>query len=236
MYFLYVDESGDPGYGSSCRHFVMLGAILHESKWKNLTAQIRAIKKKFFSGNVDLIEMHYYNLRRAKPPFDKLNKSQRTKLAEEIFALIGSYDLTLLAVVIDKEKHRLKYRFPGTPDLLSFELLIERFDMFLDRQQEKDKTEKGIVVFDTKTRWQDRKLRELQDSFHRKGTSARQINNIIETIFFVPSESSPIVQISDFCAYAAFSKYEHKKEEIFKKIENKFDTFKGKLVGIKVWP
>lgn len=236
MYFLYVDESGDPGYESSCKHFVMLGTILHESKWKDLTAQIRVIKKKYFSGNVDLIEMHYYNLRRAKPPFNKLTHGQRFKLAEEIFALIGSVELTLLAAVIHKEKHRLKYRFPGAPDLLAFELLAERFDMFLDRQQGKDKSEKGIVVFDTKTRWQDKKLRDLQDRFYRKGTSARQINNIIETIFFVPSESSVIVQISDFCAYATFSKYEHKNEELFKKIKDRFDTFKGKLVGIKAWP
>lgn len=50
MYFLYVDESGDPGYGSSCRNFVMLGAILHETKWKDLNSKIRTIKKKYFSG------------------------------------------------------------------------------------------------------------------------------------------------------------------------------------------
>lgn len=108
--------------------------------------------------------------------------------------------------------------------------------MYLDRHQEGNKTEKGIIVFDTKTRWQDKKLRDLQDSFHRRGTSARQIKHIIETIFFVPSESSPIVQIADFCAYAVFSKYEHKREELFKKIETKFDTYKDRCVGIKVWP
>ena len=48
---------------------------------------------------------------------------------------------------------------------------------------------------------------------------------MLDTIFFTPSETAPVLQLADFCAYAFFSKYEHDKTDRYGQIKTKLDVY-----------
>lgn len=232
MYLLYIDESGDPGFSrSGTKHYVLLGVAIADRNIRTISERLEQIITRYFKAPPSPRELHYRDLLRAKPPFHILSQEQRISLADDIFKAVRDEELTLFATVIDKHAHSLRYLHPKRPDLLALELVIERFEHFLKRVDDV-----GCVVYDSRGKVQDEQLRDFFAQLRLAGTSIQRITHIVETIFFTPSDSTRILQLADFCAYAVFSKFEHQKGNRFQQIQMKFDRDKqGRIVGLKTW-
>ncbi len=233
MYFIYVDESGDPGFRGGTNYYVLLGVAVAEEQVNALARQMDDIVGRHLGQSG--IELHFRKLVRGHAPFDRLSEQNRWRLVDDIFAAIGSSDVTLFASVIDKRKHQDRYTFPERPDILALELLVERFDIFLGRRNQL-----GCVVYDSRGKAVDDELRNFFSDWRYSGTSARKLRNIIETIFFAPSHATRLLQVADFCAHATFLHYERGNSQRFNQIEGRFDrnpqTNNVKGYGIKEWP
>lgn len=143
-----------------------------------------------------------------------------------IFKVITESDLTLFAVTINKKALWAQYTSPVPPHELALEFMAERFQWFLER-----KNDIGMIVHDREPSAISKSLLGLFERCKRDGTSYKKIDSIIDTIFFTPSETSVPLQLTDFCAYAVFSKYAHNKPDRFDQIRAKFNSY-----GMKEFP
>jgi hypothetical protein len=127
-------------------------------------------------------------------------------------------------------------------DIFAFEMLLERFERFLRRENEKKLSKNcGCLIFDSKTKWENAYLRRICRALQSAGTSKLEIRNVIETVFFVPSEYSSGIQLADFCSYAVYFNFENlgvdkRPGRRFLQILPKFDKSYSKIVGLKIFP
>lgn len=242
MHMMFVDESGDPGYpcdgkwkgwGGST-HFCRVGVIIHGWKWK--TWNERLMQFKFNRGLTWDAEIKASHARNGNGAFGGWDKSRRHLFINDLLQLIGlNKDFTLIGVVIDKRKvdQKKKERLVR-PDVRSLELLLEKYNFFLENQNDKS----GIVVLDPTREKSDDNLRYFQ-SFLLAHSEKLKPLHIVEGTFFVKSHTSNLMQISDVCTnvfYREVSRDGGSPE--FKLIRPRFWRFRSRLngYGIKEWP
>jgi len=187
------------------------------------------------------MELHYAELIARKGAYGLLTSDQRVALADEVFAITKSVSPTIFAIVVDKLKHYQKYKTPEMPNQLSLRFLATHFSKFL--QQNNDY---GMMIYDSTQGRSDRFLRDFIARAKKEGLvlqtwedpfrTQNKLERVIESIFFIESELSPVVQLADFCAYAVFSKYEHGKDDRFKEIAGLIDRNNGNVWGLVEWP
>jgi len=220
VYILYLDASGDPGkYRIKNTKYFVLGGIVCKPKItfecsKKLT---ELINQYFPNPLLRPRKIRYTSLIHSKHPWNKIDKK---KFADDFFGLITSSDLTIFAMIIDKKAHWKQYAYPIPPYNLTLEMMMGRFQWFLEKNNDI-----GMVVSDRESKGLMNALLDLFEGFKEKGTMYKKLKNIIDTIFFAPSYTCPILQAVDFCSYAVFSKYEHNKTDRYDQIEPKFDPY-----------
>lgn len=133
MKILFLDESGDhnlsiidPVYPL----FVLGGVIIDESYMeRELIKEIEDFKLKLFDRK-DII-LHTADITRNRNGFEKLiDKTFREKFYSELNKLIKKLKFTVIACVVHKNIHLLKYGLAALdPYFLSLDILIERFCM-----------------------------------------------------------------------------------------------------------
>jgi hypothetical protein len=223
---LYLDASGDPGQyrGKNTRFFVLGGLICSPETTHDYAKDFNDLVDTFFpKGGPRPKKIHYSNLINNKYPWNLVDKK---KFADELFDLILSNELTLLASVIDKEKHWNTYAFPIHPHNLSLEFIVEQYEHYLERNDDI-----GMVIADRESGDLMKSLLESFERFKEMGTSYKKLNKMFNTLFFAPSYTCPMLQTVDFVAYAVFSAYEREKSDRFDQIREKFD-----LHGLKIFP
>jgi len=226
MYFLHLDESGDTGEfrKRNSRYYVLAGLASKPESYREIALSLKKIKEDFFEDmESQPDEIKYRDVIHRKFPYNKIDGKA---FSDQIFDLILNSDFTLFAVVVDKVKHWRQYVNPLPPDELGLEYMTERFQWFLERNEDI-----GLIVYDEMGGSIHRNLLKLFERFKKIGTDYKRPRRVIETIFFTPSETSVLLQLADFCAYSVFSRYEHGKDERFKLIESKFNKF-----GLKEFP
>ncbi len=116
----------------------------------------------------------------------------------------------------------------------SLELLLERYDRFLDDQQDKA----GVVILDACEESKDDNLRYFQSYLLDQGPHFRN-SHIVEGTFFAKSHTSGLLQVADFCSnvfYHHVSKGTANPE--FAAMQPRFWRRGSRLQGngIKIWP
>jgi hypothetical protein len=148
MIILYLDESGDhdlinidPEYPI----FTLAGCIIESSHHECVLApQLTKLKKDLFK--TDKLVLHFLDYTRNKNGFEAMiNKDFREKFYKRLNQVIKDTDFRLVACIIDKNKHRLHYKNAMDPYLLSLEIVLERFIMFLN-----SKGEQGMVIAESR--------------------------------------------------------------------------------------
>jgi len=223
---LYLDASGDPGQfrGKNPRIFTLVGLACTPEVTYEFGEKFFAVVESFFpKGGPRPKKIHYSSLINNKYPWNQVDKK---KFADELFDLILSHDLTLFAAVIDKVKLWDKYAYPIHPHNLSLEFVIERFERYLERVDDI-----GMVIADRENSDLMKSLLESFERFKEMGTSYEKLKKIFNTLFFAPSQTCPMLQSVDFCAYAVFSAFERQKSDRYDEIRGKFDPF-----GVKIFP
>ena len=138
----------------------------------------------------------------------------------------------LFAECIDKV-HFDPARAGRSVDEQAFEQVVSRYQQYLQAISDgSDQKAFGLLIHDN-NQTVARKHTELMKSFHRSGTLWTQINNIVETPFFVDSQLTGMVQIADLCSYGLRRYLENEESEIFDKIFERADRRGGSVVGVR---
>jgi hypothetical protein len=131
-----------------------------------------------------------------KGHFTAMPRTTREGLVDAVINLFGNFQMTLFMMVIDKPGLTARYVYPAPPARLAYEFMIERFDKFLARQQDRV----GIIVSDDQ-KGEERTIRTAHEAYRRSGTSQQAIDFVVETPFFVPSHNSWMIQIVDVATF-----------------------------------
>jgi len=220
VYILYLDASGDSGKyrGNNTMHFVLGGiACKPEMSYDCSNLFDSLLNKYFLDPKVRPKKIRYYDLIHNRYPWNTIDNKG---FADDFFKLIISKDITIFSMIIDKKAHWEKYVNPVEPYNLTLEMMMGRYQWFLNRNKEI-----GFVVSDREDPNLMNNLSNLYEKLKQDGTTYVNFKNIIDTIFFAPSNTCPILQATDFCSYSVFSKYEHNKLDRYNQIQPKFDSY-----------
>lgn len=148
-YVVFVDESGDHSLESinpDWPLFVLSFCIFPVDAYVHqVTPAIRQLKFDFFGH--DLAILHEHDIRKKKGAFSQLNKEAREAFMSRLTDVIAATDMTMIAVVIDKNRHKAKYSQPGHPYHLAMQFGLERVAAFMAIHGQDEETR---VIFEAR--------------------------------------------------------------------------------------
>ncbi len=236
MFFLYIDESGDPGRyldanrnpipGSSER-FTLGGIIVDEDARCNMSMDVTALALSFFpQPTVDKTKLHYQQLIQKAPPYDSLSDSGRLHLADGMFGIIRDSPCMLLSVTIDLANHFTQYRHPINPKAYAMLIMLERFQDFLASEGSQ-----GIAIYERISRRERKRLKGTMKRLKEVLAFRRhvELNNIVGDIQSGDPLKEPILQLADFFAYATQIMYNtnYEKKRRWESIKEKYYNLDG---------
>lgn len=256
MYLLYLDASGHsdfpPPYGKGKdTNYVLGGLAITDDKWDLAYKGLEEIRQPYFPSHPPLVpEVRYGDLINKRGLWNTLTEAQRKDFADKVFDLIKSLTPVLFVVKVDKPQHFLKYQYSSQgvepPRLLALRFMIPRFSKFLQRVHDR-----GMMIYDSETVRNDAPLRDFvfkgrfagvvleTNPFYDSTAPYRtqnKLEGILESIFFVNSRESPVMQLADFCSHAAWTHFERSKSDRFNEIRHLLDHDGGQVFGLKEWP
>jgi hypothetical protein len=224
MYFMYVDESGDPGiydlakpaHLRSTPYYILSGFIIPAEEWRNyLTAFLnfrRYVKTRYgFPVRAELHGTELINARKRTP--HRLIGSRRKRVAlyrqtlEQICMVMPS--AKVINVHLDKEHPKYPYTpSPETIQNLAWERLLERYDLYLKKNCANSL---GLIFADETNEIRVRRLvRQVRvhhyAGSHFGGSYSTPLNNIVEDPIMRQSASSYFVQIADLISHSLYQK------------------------------
>ena len=197
MYFMYVDESGDPGRynGSNTPHFMLSGLIVPAQDWRlaleRITAFRVAVKQR--TGLAKREEIHSAELIRPgrQVAYKQIAKTVRIQILRDFVGGMPGFfpNARILNVCLAKQQfpHYDEYFLPA------WQRLLEGFEAFLAGQQAY-----GAVMSDATDANGLRGLLRMM----RRGPNAPQF--LLEDVFHCASEHSYFVQAADAITYCLF--------------------------------
>lgn len=142
-YIVYVDESGDHALDKVNPEFpVFVLAFCIFRKDEYITKVVPALQAfKFMWFGHDMAVLHEREIRKQIPPFQFLtNQTKRAKFMDDLSAIMGTADMTIVAAVIKKDTLKRRYIYPDNPYHLSLMFCMERLFAFLPLKGQSDKS------------------------------------------------------------------------------------------------
>ena len=227
MFFLYVDESGNPARPNQ-EHFILAGVTVFERKTHWLSRDLEKIAASFDKYGIGPEELHGYPMWNGKSPWRKVPETERRGAIQEALRQIDGKHCRIIASVVNK-----KAIAPEDPVRHTFQHVITRFDQFLARQyQHHADPQRGLLVCDKSQK--EYSIQAMAMEFKTEGRRKEKLHNMAEVPVFVNSKATRLIQLADLVAYALFRKYERNDDTLFKIIEDKFDAFGGTQYGLDV--
>jgi len=129
-----------------------------------------------------------------------LGERFRFALFEVAVEKVLAEDITILFQAIDQRKLSLRYSLPEPPHKLAMKLILKRVDRYLEVLGTK-----GLVISDQlgSPTEHDRYRQHFFDykKFGTGGDDSSFLNNLLDTIHFVPSKFSRLIQAIDMLTY-----------------------------------
>jgi hypothetical protein len=128
MYFLYVDESGDPGLvGSPSSYFVLSGLAVHELRWRFCLDQLINFRRKMQSlyGLSVREEIHSATMINNPGKLQRIKRYDRLAIIRAFADELASMpDLNVINIIVTKSNKPLDY------DIFSWawKAMIQRFE------------------------------------------------------------------------------------------------------------
>lgn len=203
MYLIYLDETGNTGKNLDDPNqpiHTISGIIIHEDKIQEIEQSVKQLSSVFlpYSQNFDF-EFHGNSLFQGKGYFQHFGLADRLNVFEKMVELTERHNIPFFAQSIDKQKHKDKYSTPFHPHNVAFMYLIEKIDGHLEQLGER-----GIVVMD-KCRDTEQQIINDFTTYKESGTKfghfKREINQLVDTVMYVDSFNSNVVQMADVLSY-----------------------------------
>ncbi|MHA3905175.1 DUF3800 domain-containing protein [Castellaniella sp. WN] len=139
---MFVDESGDHSMDPINQNYpifvLSLCIIKRRDYTDNLAPRIKSLKIDYFGH--DLAILHEHDILRKKSWFSRFGPKEREELMARLGEIIEETPFHLIAIIIDKERHKKKYVAPQHPYHLALQLALERLAGFLRSRGERDAT------------------------------------------------------------------------------------------------
>jgi len=197
MYFMYVDESGDPGRynGSNTPHYILSGLLVPEQEWAAGLARMLAFREavKGATGLAKKVEFHSSELLRPHKldAYKQVHKSVRVRLLKEFVGLFPAFfpAARILNVCLDKQQVAAETNYQE----MAWRRLLRGFNDFLQQQNQL-----GVVVSD------DTNEAALRLLFRSMRKESPPLTAVLEDVVCRQSIHSYYVQAADaiaFCLY-----------------------------------
>jgi hypothetical protein len=220
MYLFYIDESGNTGMDLDAAdqpvHWIVaLGAT--PAAVKQVEEEMLAIASRHFPERARApdFEFHGSHIYARRGDCRGLSAEAAVQLYAELLDVVARNEVRLFVVGIDKpglKRRAQSGRYaPDHPHRLAFMYLVERIDAWLHEQAAITRRREllGLLVADE----QKEVHREMIESFAiwrakgtQYGTRGTAIRYLIDTVHYVPSHDSWLIQLADCVAYI-FSRY-----------------------------
>ncbi len=232
---LYLDASGDTGWTppfgkSKTTWYVLAGLVLTPDSDLKAHQETNRILEKYVPEDVrtkyrdNQYELHYLHVIRGENIFSHLKTEELKALADEVFNLILELKPVLFATAINKTQLKRVYGIHAhLPNRLAMRATIGRFSIYLKR-----KNLIGTVTYDAEEYRKDKSLQEMIIGFRRYGIVLTgenyrprmddKLGNLLNTINMSASETSPGIQLADFCSRSVWQHFEHGKSNRFNQI------------------
>lgn len=199
-YIVYLDESGDHGLQNCDMNypvFVLVFCIFEKSVYhQRISPALQEIKFRHFGH--DMIVFHEHEIRKANGDFRCLTDSEkRERFLADVEQWVRESEFTAIAIVIEKNQLKARYKAPENPYHLALRFGIERVDRFLRR---KDNARGTVhVVCECRGKVEDD---ELELEFRRvcDGTTHRGKRLDFDIVFAHKRANSCGLQLADLIA------------------------------------
>ncbi len=200
-YIVYVDESGDHSLTSINRQnpvFVLAFCIFRKDEYRAVV--VPSVQKlKFDFWGHDCVILHSHEIRKAHGDFNiLLNANTRAAFLTRMSALVTTVPYTVIAAVIDKNRHVQRYTDPANPYEIALNFCMERLQRWLTENDQLDKL--THVVVERRGRVEDIKL-ELE--FRRIADGRNMVGRMpnLDIRFMDKKHNSTGLQIADLTAH-----------------------------------
>src|SRR6266849_5565930 len=133
-YIVYADESGDHSLTSIDPQFpvfVLVFCIVHKPVYLDQVVP-PFLRLKFEFWGHDSVVLHAHEIRKAQGDFNiLLNANTRARFFERLNRIIEAADFTVIAAVIDKQRHAARYRQPADPYEVALGFCMEQLQRHL---------------------------------------------------------------------------------------------------------
>jgi hypothetical protein len=147
MYFIYLDESGNPGRDPVQRFFVLAALATEAQYCMPIQQQLTDLKIKYFPAvQPEEIEVKGRSLIHGKDFFEHVRLETREAILNEVFTMLGRHPFRFFATVVDKANPAMQ-RLGLLPDDVyryAYKNLMQRVDGFLGSQKSQ-----GLVFIDS---------------------------------------------------------------------------------------
>ncbi len=224
MYFMYVDESGDPGplvagTPPSVRpslHYILTGVIIPAVEWRNYVAALvdirRYVKSTYkFPIRTELKGSNLINPR-GNADYGMLGgRFQRVRLYRDVLMLCASRLTRARILNVHWNKQKPFYSSTATAadcEQRAWEWLIQRFDTFLKKDGDGSL---GLIFADDTNEVKVRRILRRMRVYnlvpsHYGGTYPAPVVRIVEDPVMRNSQHSYFVQFADMVAHALYRK------------------------------
>jgi hypothetical protein len=217
MHIFFLDESGTPPNPAKLRdkYFVVGGLVIPDSVWGKVRDALVGMKlRRNISGELKWRYFAEANVDDANP-MRLLNQQQRNEIREELYQIIcGTKSIKAMACVACIEEAYRRPDLQTADDLYhyTYKPLSERFQYYLqDLSRTVGRTETGIIVADHRGPQPDARFRKAHENLLRPaGKSTSDYKNLVESLFFLPSDTSVGIQLADMVAGAVWRNFEKK--------------------------
>jgi len=165
-YIIFADESGDHGLDSIDPQFPVFSlvfCVFHKDEYRQvIEPAVRAFKFKHFGH--DAVVLHEREIRKQMKPFDFLRTDPaiRIRFFDDLTDLMKGVKMRWFAQVINKEKHKSKYKNPWNPYEVAMRFGLEKLCSYMAISGQKGRH--LHVLFESRGHTEDAAL-ELE--FHR---------------------------------------------------------------------
>jgi len=199
-YIVYVDESGDQSLTSLDPQypvFVLAFCCFPVTGYtESVVPRVERLKFRYFGH--DMVVLHEREIRKSQPPFDILmDATVREPFMEELSAIMGEEDYSIVATVIDKEAFLRRRGLGASPYNVALEFGLER--LYCGLQEHGQRGRRTTVVFESRGKREDDAL-ELE---FRRIMATTKVEGMAETLTFMfvsKLSNSAGLQVADMVA------------------------------------
>jgi hypothetical protein len=226
MHLFFLDESGTPPAptGHWDKYFVIGGLVIPDGVWHKVRDSLHGMKvRRKLIGELKWRYFTAHNNEDANP-MKGLIQAQRNEIREEIYQIICSTkSIKSMACIACIETAYNMACITSSDDLYhyTYKPLSERFQYYLqDLSKIVGRTETGIIVADHRGAKQDARFRGAHERLLRTDAAfTSNYQNLVESLFFLPSDISVGVQLADKVAGAVWRKFEKSDDYCYKLLE-----------------